>query len=130
MVTDIQSYWNLTLDFYFFMISLKDITIDFQNKNNNKRNRWITSRQITGTGWSKKNVISTQHWYTLQTFQISLFLPYLTGIHMRFTFHLTTCDCFEAGNKKFFANIVLYIYFIPAKKSVLEPILRPYWYDF
>jgi hypothetical protein len=34
MVTNIQSYWNLALDFYFFRISLKDITIDLKNKNN------------------------------------------------------------------------------------------------
>jgi hypothetical protein len=31
---------------------------------------------------------------------------------MRFTFHLTTGDYSEAGNKKFFANIVLRFYFL------------------
>ncbi len=55
--------------------------------------------------------ISLFDWYTFQTFQTILYLSYPAGIHMRFTFHLTTGDCFEAGDRKFFANIVLSFYF-------------------
>jgi hypothetical protein len=43
------------------MISLKDIAIDFLNKNNYNQNWCITKRLITGIKGSLKNVISTQH---------------------------------------------------------------------
>jgi hypothetical protein len=36
------------------MISLKDITIDFLNKNKNNQNQWIKNRWITKIGASKK----------------------------------------------------------------------------
>jgi hypothetical protein len=34
------------------------------------------------------------------TFQTTLYLSYLAGIHRRFTFHFKTCVCFKAGEKE------------------------------